>query len=154
VSPLAFGAVVILRHFGYVARLSLWAYLIVLVLSPGISLFVESWRGTNPRSPKLHFRLAAHMTAVTVVIYMTGWGPVLLITYAFVVLEDMEQCGAAVWKVAMPWSFAGIAVGQLLVWVGWAPSFLARDKAQGVGLLGVIALAMVIRMAGATGMKK
>src|SRR5580698_7852596 len=92
--------------------------------------------------------------AVTAVIYLTGWGPVLLIAYAFVVLEDMQQCGAAVWRVAMGWSFAGIAVGQVLVGVHIAPSFLHRDDAQAVGVLGVIALAMVIRMAGATGEKK
>src|SRR5580692_4019103 len=38
VGPLAFGALVVLRHFGYVARLSLWAYLGVLVVTAGISL--------------------------------------------------------------------------------------------------------------------
>jgi diguanylate cyclase (GGDEF)-like protein len=54
----------------------------------------------------------------------------------------------------MGWTFAGIAVGQFLVWNGWAPSFLHRADALGVGILGTIALAMVIRMAGATGMKK
>jgi diguanylate cyclase (GGDEF)-like protein len=154
VSPLAFGAVIILRHFGYVARLSLWAYLAVLIISPATSLLVEDWRDVRPRSVRLHVRMFLHVASVTVVIYMTGWGPVLLIAYAFVVLEDMQQCGAAVWRVAMGWSFAGIAVGQVLVGVHIAPSFLHRDDAQAVGVLGVIALAMVIRMAGATGEKK
>ena len=105
--------------------------------------------------PDRTYDVALHITAVTVVIYMTGWGPVLLMTYAFVVLEDMEACGAVVWRVAMMcWTFAAIAVGQFLVWQGWAPSFLDRSQALGVGVLGVIALAMVIRMAGATGLKK
>jgi diguanylate cyclase (GGDEF)-like protein len=154
VSPLAFGAVVILRHFGYVARLPLWAYLAVLALAPATSVFVEPWRDAKPGSVRLHVRVFIHVTAVTAVIYMTGWGPVVLVAYAFVVLEDMEQCGAAVWRMAMGWSFAEIAVGQVLVWFHWAPSFLNRDDAQGVGFLGVIALAIVIRMAGATGEKK
>lgn len=154
VGPLAFGAVVILRHFGYVARESLWAYLAVLVITAGTSLLVEPWRDASPRSIRLHVRVFIHVTAVTTVIYMTGWGPVLLMAYAFAVFEDMEQCGAAVWKIAMGWSFAGITVGQVLIWTGWAPSFLHRTGAQGVGLLGAMALAMVIRMAGATGMKK
>ena len=153
-SPLAFGAVVILRHFGYVARLPLWAYLAVLALAPATSVFVEPWRDAKPGSVRLHVRVFIHVTAVTAVIYMTGWGPVVLVAYAFVVLEDMEQCGAAVWRMAMGWSFAEIAVGQVLVWFHWAPSFLNRDDAQGVGFLGVIALAIVIRMAGATGEKK
>jgi len=146
--------VVILRHFGYVARLPLWAYLAVLALAPATSVFVEPWRDAKPGSVRLHVRVFIHVTAVTAVIYMTGWGPVVLVAYAFVVLEDMEQCGAAVWRMAMGWSFAEIAVGQVLVWFHWAPSFLNRDDAQGVGFLGVIALAIVIRMAGATGEKK
>lgn len=154
VGPLAFGALVVLRHFGYVARLSIWAYLAVLVCIAGISFLVEPWRNAGPRTLRLHLRVAIHVAAVTAVIYMTGWGPVLLMAYAFVVLEDMEQCGAATWKMAMGWTVIGIAVGQVLVWTGWAPSFLHRTDAQGVGLLGLMALAMVIRMAGATGMKK
>jgi len=153
-SPIAFGAVIILRHFGYVARLSIWAYLAVLVAIPATSFLVESWRDAKVGSWRLHVRVAVHVAAVTVVIYMTGWGPVLLMAYPFVVLVDMEQCGAAVWRATMGWSFAGIAIGQTLVWLGWAPSFLDRSRAQGIGVLGVIALAMVIRMAGATGVKK
>lgn len=154
VSPVAFGTIVFLRHFGLVARLSIWAYLAVLVIIPAVSLLVEPWRDAKPRSVRLHVRVAVHVTAVTVVIYMTGWGPVLLITYAFVVLEDMQQCGAVVWKAAMGWTLFGIAVGQVLVWNGWAPSFLDRRQATAIGILGIFALAIVIRMAGATGEQK
>ncbi|HXQ75323.1 MAG TPA: EAL domain-containing protein [Acidimicrobiales bacterium] len=154
VSPAAFAIIVVLRHLGLVARLPIWAYLAVLVLAPATSVLVEPWRDPTPRSVRIHVRFAIHITAVTVVIYMTGWGPVLLMTYAFAVLEDMETCGAVVWRAMMCWTFAGIAVGQFLVWQGWAPSFLDRSQALGVGVLGVIALAMVIRMAGATGLKK
>ncbi|HVC71050.1 MAG TPA: EAL domain-containing protein [Acidimicrobiales bacterium] len=154
VSPVSFATIVILRHFGLVAQLSIWAYLAVLLIIPSVSLLVEPWRTAKVGSLRLHVRVALHVAAVTVVIYMTGWGPVLLITYAFVVLEDMEQCGAAVWKATMVWTFFGIAVGQILVWNGWAPSFLDRSRATGVGILGVFALAIVIRMAGATGERK
>jgi diguanylate cyclase (GGDEF)-like protein len=154
VSPFAFGAIVILRHFGLVARLPIWAYAAVLVLIPSFSFIVESWRDANPKSIRLNVRVALHITSVTVVIYMTGWGPVLLMAYAFVVLEDMQHCGAAVWKATMAWTFVGITVGQVLVWNGWAPSFLSRTQATSVGILGVMALALVIRMAGATGEQK
>jgi diguanylate cyclase (GGDEF)-like protein len=153
-APVAFGIVIVLRDLGYVARLSIWAYLAALILSPVSSLLVEPWRIARPRSVRMHVRVAVHVTAVTVVIYMTGWGPVLLMAYAFVVLEDMQQCGAMVWRATMGWSFAGIAIGQFLVGEGWAPSFLTRTQAEAIGALGVIALAMVIHMAGATGLKK
>jgi diguanylate cyclase (GGDEF)-like protein len=153
-APAAFGIIVVLRHFGVVARIPILAYLAVLMLAPVTSVLVEPWRDFKPRSIRLHVRIAVHITAVTAVIYMTGWGPVLLMTYAFVALEDMQTCGAAVWRAMMGWSFAAVVVGQFLVWEHWAPSFLDRSQAQGVGVLGILALAMVIRMAGATGLKK
>ena len=146
-----FAVIVILRHFGLVARLSIWLYLAVLVLASVMSVLVEQWRDAKPRSFRLHLRIAVHVSAVAVVIYMTGWGSVLLIAYAFVILEDMQECGATVWRAAMGWSLATIVVGQILVWEGWVPSFLNRTQAEAVGVLGVIGLVMVIRMAGATG---
>lgn len=115
---------------------------------------MEPWRDAKPGSLRLHLLFVQHVTAVTVVIYMSGWGPMLLMAYAFVVLMDMEECCAASWKATLGWSFVGIAVGQSLVWERWVPSFLSRDRAMGVGAAGVFVLAMVIRMAGATGEKK
>ena len=129
VGPLAFGALVVLRHFGYVARLSLWAYLAVLLLTAGTSLLVESWRNAGTRSIRLHVRIAIHVAAVTVVIYMTGWGPVLLMAYAFAILEDMEQCGAATWKVSMGWTVIGVAIGQVLV-VDRLGAFVSRSQGR------------------------
>ncbi len=154
VAPAALAILVLLRHFGLVAHLSVWEYVAVLVLCPATSALVEPWRDAKPGSLRLHLLFVQHVTAVTVVIYMSGWGPVLLMAYAFVVLMDMEECCAASWKATLGWSFVGIAVGQLLVWERWAPSFLNRDQAMGVGAVGVFVLAMVIRMAGATGEKK
>jgi diguanylate cyclase (GGDEF)-like protein len=153
-SPIAFTVLVVLRHFGLVARLPIWEYLAVLVAASALSVLVYSWKDAEPRSSRLHLRIAVHVTAVTMVIYMTGWGPVLLVTYAFVVLEDMQECGASVWKATMGWSFVSIAVAQFMVWEGWVPCFLSRSRAEGIGALGVFALAIVIRMAGATGAKK
>ncbi|MGH9017052.1 MAG: putative bifunctional diguanylate cyclase/phosphodiesterase [Acidimicrobiales bacterium] len=154
VAPLALGTLLLLRHFGLVARQSIWAYLLVLILAPLTSFLVESWHDAQPRTLRRHVRVATHTAAVTIVTYMTGWGPVLIMAFAFVVLEDMEQCGAGIWRASMVWSVIEIAIGQVFVWLGWVPSYLHRSASQAAGLLGVIVLVMVIRMAGATGEKK
>ncbi|HYA68413.1 MAG TPA: diguanylate cyclase, partial [Acidimicrobiales bacterium] len=153
-SPIAFAMLMALRQFGLVARLPVWSYIAVLAAASGVSVLVYPWKNAKPGSSRLHLRIAVHVTAVTMVIYMTGWGPVLLVTYAFVVLEDMQECGASVWKATMGWSFVSIAIAQFMVWEEWVPSFLSRTRAEGIGALGVFALAIVIRMAGATGAKK
>ena len=55
---------------------------------------------------------------------MSGWGPALGMAFAFSALADLQQSGAAAWRAVLGWSLAGCAVGQVLVLVGWAPSFL------------------------------
>ena len=52
---------------------------------------------------------------------------------------------------ALGWSLAGCAVGQMLVFEGWMPSFLSRSQAQTIGFLGAFVFGIAIRMAGAIG---
>ncbi|HEX3981003.1 MAG TPA: hypothetical protein VHW93_07255, partial [Acidimicrobiales bacterium] len=55
-SPVAFGIVIVLRDLGYVARLSIWAYLAALIIAPISSLLVEPWRDARARSVRMHVR--------------------------------------------------------------------------------------------------
>ena len=152
--PLALVLVAVFLHFGLVARLPLWSYVAVVGVTLALSMAVEGWREEPAGSIKLHARLGLHVLAVTVAIYMTGWGPVLGMAYAFVALEELQQCGAAMWRGVMCWSLVCIAVAQVLVWRGVAPSFLKPVDAEAIGALGAFVLAIVIRMAGATGAEK
>jgi diguanylate cyclase len=154
VGPVALVILLVFRHYGLIARLPVWAYLLALLGSAALSVVVEPWHQAPPGSLKLYARIAVHLTSVTVVIYMTGWGPALLMAYAFVALEEIERSGAAMWRPVMVLAVANIAAGQLLIWFGLAPSFLSRSQAETIGALGVCVVALVTRMAGATGDKK
>ncbi len=154
VGPLALGLLVVFRSFGLIARLPFWAYLAAIAGAALASVLVEPWHSAPAGSPKLHIRMAIHILAVTGVIYMTGWGPALGMAYAFVALQELQTWGAFLWKPVMGWSLLNIAVAQTLVWFGLLPSMLSRSQAETIGALGAFALAIVIRMAGATGEKK
>ncbi len=151
VGPIALALLLILRHFGLVARVPAWAYVAAIVGSQATSRIVERWRDVSPRSLRLHVRVATHVAAVTTVIYMSGWGPALGMAFAFSALADMEQSGAPAWRAALGWSLGGCAVGQVLVLYGWIPSFLSGSEAQTIGFLGAFVFAIAIRMAGAIG---
>ncbi len=154
VGPIAFAILMVFRHFGLVSRLPIWAYLIAVFGSGVLSVLVEPWHHAPAGSLKLHCRLGIHVSAVTAVIYMSGWGPALVMAYAFVALEELQQWGAALWRPLMIWSLVNIAIGQWLVGIGIAPSFLSTANAETIGALGAFVLVIVIRMAGATGEKK
>jgi diguanylate cyclase (GGDEF)-like protein len=154
VGPLALVVLLVFRHFGLIARLPVWAYLAAILGSGLLSVIVEPWHSAPAGSFRLHARLVIHVLAVTTVIYMSGWGPALGMAYAFVALQELQAWGSGMWRAVMCWSLANIAVAQCLIWVGGIPSFLTRGQAETIGALGACVLAMVIRMAGATGEEK
>ncbi len=154
VAPLALVVLLILRHFGLIAQLPLWAYVVAIGAPAVMSVIVEPWHAAPPGSLKRQVRLAVHVLAVTAVIYMTGWGPALSMAYAFVALQELELWGSNLWQPVLWWTLLNIAVAQYLIWFGLLPSFLTRGQAEAVGILGALVVALVVRMAGATGKKK
>ncbi len=154
VGPLALVILLVLREFHVVADAPVWAYVAAIVGAGFSSRMVERWADAKPGTFGLHLRVCAHAAAVTAVIYMSGWGPELGMAYAFAVFADLEQSGAATWRAATVWSLAGVAVGQSLVLVGWAPTFMSTSHAEAIGFLGAFVLAIAIRMAGTTGEAK
>jgi diguanylate cyclase (GGDEF)-like protein len=154
VGPLALVVLLGFRRFGLVAQAPMWLYAVTLIGSGVISRIAEKWRDSRPGSVRLHVRVVVHVVAVTSVIYLSGWGPALGMAYTFSALADMEQSGAKAWKAALAWSVTGCAIGQALVWQGWAPTLMTRSQAETIGALGAFVFAIAIRMAGAAGERK
>jgi len=123
VGPIALALLLVVRHFGLVARVSPWAYVGAVVGAQVSGRLVERWPDAPRGSLRLHVRIVVHVTAVTSVLYLSGWGPALGMAFAFSALADLQQSGAAAWRAALGWSLAGCAVGQVLVFERWAPSF-------------------------------
>jgi len=148
--PAALVAILLLRSYGVVALEPVPVWLGVFVAIPVTSAMCELLYRRKPTALRRHARVACHAAAVTVVIYLTGWGPVLTGAFAFVALENVSHDGSRTWKVTALWSILGIAIGQIAVWRGWLPSLLSVDKSETLGIMGTFVLVFVIRMAGAT----
>jgi diguanylate cyclase (GGDEF)-like protein/PAS domain S-box-containing protein len=148
--PAALATLLFLRHFGVVAHVSVWLWLAVFTAIPAGSVGLEALCRRNPSRLWLNARVAWHAAAVTMVIYLSGWGPVLTAAFAFVALENVSHDGSRTWRRTALWSFTGIAVGQVAIWQHWVPSFLSVGKSEALGLMGAFVLLFVIRMAGAT----
>ena len=148
--PVAFVAILLLRRFDLVAHESVWLWLAVFLIIPAGSMALDLYYRHRPNAARLHIRVAWHAATVTTVIYLSGWGPVLIGAFAFVALENISHDGARTWRVTTLWSFVGIAIGQVAINERWAPSFLSIRDAEALGLMGTFVLVFVIRMAGAT----
>ncbi len=148
--PFALVAILLLMRFGDVAREPVWLWIAVFVATPLASVTADRYCELRPGSVSLHVRVAAQAAGVTMVIYLSGWGPVLSGAYAFLALENVSHSGSRAWRVTTLWSLTGIAVGQLAISEGWAPSELSVSRANALALMGAFILVFIIRMAGAT----
>jgi len=148
--PLAFVAILVLMHFHYVYRVSPWVWLALFIAIPIANFVVDRLYERSMTAARLNLRVAVQVTAVTVVIYLTGWGPVLWGAYAFIALEVIAKCGSRAWTSVIAWSLASMAIGQAFIWRGWFPSMLPLGHAAAITVMGAFVLLFVIRMAGAT----
>jgi diguanylate cyclase (GGDEF)-like protein/PAS domain S-box-containing protein len=148
--PLAFVAILLLMHFNYVERVPVWTWLALFVAIPICNFTVDRIYERSKGAATLQLRIAVQVAAVSVVIYLTGWGPVLWGAYAFIALEVIAKCGSRAWISVVVWSLSSMALGQALIWQGWFPSKLPLAQAAAITIMGAFVLVFVIRMAGAT----
>ena len=96
--------------------------MLVFVAILGSARLIDTVYDTHPSAGLLQMRVAFGAAAVTAVIYLTGWGPVLLEAFAILALENVAHGGSRVWRITAFWSLLGIITGQVAIWQGWVPS--------------------------------
>ena len=121
IGPAAFLVILLLMRVGYTARESAWTWLGVFAAIVAFNVVADHFYDANPCSVTLNLRVVSQVTAVTAVIYLTGWGPVLWGAYAFIALENVARGGSRVWRTTALWSLAAMAVGQFQSHSGLAP---------------------------------
>ena len=149
IGPAAFLVILLLTQLGYTERRSAWVWLGVFLAIVVVNLAVDHAYKARPNGLTLNLRVVSQVAAVTVVIYLTGWGPVLWGAYAFIALESVARSGSRVWRTTAAWSLVGMAVGQCALVQGWFPSELTRSQTMALTVMGAFVLLFVIRMVGA-----
>jgi len=150
IGPAAFVAIVVLMHFGFIERVSVWTWLAIFIAVPVSNLAVDRLHAARPTLATLHLRVAVQVAAVTAVIYLTGWGPVLWGAYAIVALTVIAGSESWAWRPVALWSFVGMGIGELGIRMGWLPCRLTFARSTALTIMGVFVLFFIIRMAGAT----
>ncbi len=151
IGPAALVLVLTCRHFGLIAREPVWAWLVVFAVVPLVGGLVDVWYRRRPSEPLLRLRVAAHVAAAAAatVIYLTGWGSILVVAFVVVAVENVSLDGSRTWSVTALSSVAAVAVGQVLVSEGIAPSLLTDRQSQALAVMETFVVLFVIRMFGA-----
>ncbi len=149
IGPPALLLVLVLEHFKLIATHSPWLWLAVFLATPAVNLLADIAYRQNPSELRSNVQLAAQVVTITAVIYLTGWGPVLIAAFSFGALVSISRNGSRRWRPALAWSLFGILIGQIMIALSWAPSFLSHDQALAVAVMSAFVLCFVVRMAAA-----
>jgi diguanylate cyclase (GGDEF)-like protein/PAS domain S-box-containing protein len=147
--PLALALILALMHIGLVVHRSPWLWVGVFAVVLTTSALVDQLSSRHPSGRWVTLWFAQNAAAVTVVIYLSGWGPILVLAFAIVALENIARYGSGAWRSSLVWSLLGIAVGQFGIWLGWLPSEFTTAKGNALACMGAFILVFIIRMAAA-----
>jgi diguanylate cyclase (GGDEF)-like protein/PAS domain S-box-containing protein len=153
-NPLTLAAFLLLLHFGLVSDEPVWIYLVVLWGGATASTATEVWFRRRPSTRSLHARIFMQAACATAALYVTGWGPVMAVAYAFMAQENVARSGSRTWRITALYSATGIALGQLAIHIGFAPTMIDEPLVHGIALLNGLAVVFVVRMAGAVTAQK
>jgi diguanylate cyclase (GGDEF)-like protein/PAS domain S-box-containing protein len=149
VNPVALAAFWALRRSHLVAPEPLWVYFLVLWGGALVGTAGEIWFRRHPSHLSLHLRVLVQTAVVTATLYVTGWGPVLAIAYAFMAQENVARSGSKTWRITAGWTVVWLGIGQLAIWRGIAPSLISEPLVHGLAALEALGVVIVVRMAGA-----
>jgi diguanylate cyclase (GGDEF)-like protein/PAS domain S-box-containing protein len=144
-SPLAAGAIALLQHWGYAARLPLWVLPTIFVLATFGALAVNALWAARPSRVTLHLRAAVQAAGTGAVIYAIGWGPTLGIGFVVVGQETLALAGPDAVNIVTGWSLAFLGLGELSLALGWAPSMVSVSALHGLAVLMALGLVFAFR---------
>jgi diguanylate cyclase (GGDEF)-like protein/PAS domain S-box-containing protein len=104
----------------------------------------------QPGPARMHVRLSVAALTTTVILYSTGWGPVIAMGYVLGTSDVLRTDGSEAWWRGTVWSLGAIAVGQVAIAVGVAPSVLAAHVSHAVAVGNAACLGIVMYSLGTT----
>jgi len=121
--------------------------LVALLVGCGIANVIALMASRDaPPIVRINVRAGIAAISTTLIIYTTGWGPMILIGFALGIAEVIHTEGARAFWPATLWTAAGVLAGQIAIATGVAPTMLPVDVGNAVALGGFICLLVVLKM--------
>jgi diguanylate cyclase (GGDEF)-like protein/PAS domain S-box-containing protein len=136
----------LLHEFGMFGPAPLW-----LAVLPGTLFAVLSWPPSQrwlaggDLADRVAMRTAMHLGALTGMIYISGWGPIVAFGYVSPAATHLRWSGSRSWPIVVGWTVLLGTTGQLLLAFGLVHSYVPAAQAQVAGVLGLLVASMIIR---------
>lgn len=147
--PAAILGTIWLQRMGLLADTSVWILGAMILFTGAVNLWGTAWWAARPDSEfRLQFRVAASVLSTGVVIYLAGWGPVLLIAFALGSAELLRVVGPRSVRPNMIWNWIAILLGEAAISLGWAPTMIDVGLGHAIAICGGICLTIVTDVLG------
>jgi diguanylate cyclase (GGDEF)-like protein/PAS domain S-box-containing protein len=148
--PAAALSLVPLQRAHLIAHTSLWVLGALLFACSASNAVVIALEPRLPRSGAIHARTAMAAFSTAWFVYATGLGSLLVVAYALGIADAMRVHGSRAWKPGLLWATIAIAMGELAIQVGIAPSLPKLATAHCIAIATYGCLAILARTLGAS----
>jgi len=147
--PLAILGILWMQRHGLVADTPMWILVVTIAAAGVFNLVGTAWLERKPESRvRLHLRIIASVLTTALVIYMAGWGSMLLIGFALGSAELLRVAGSRSSRPNMFWNLVAIVVGETMVAIGWAPSMIDPGLGHAIAITGGLCLLILTDVLG------
>jgi diguanylate cyclase (GGDEF)-like protein/PAS domain S-box-containing protein len=147
-NPVVVGALCLFRSLDLIAPLPYWLLVTLVVAGGLVSIFAAALWGDDRRSWHLPLFVAANMGVITVVVYATGWGPILAIGFVFVSGSAFQIFGAKATRWILFWTCFWMVSGQIAIGLGIAPTLIPEPLVHGLAGLSLLGTLITISLLG------
>lgn len=146
-APFGLLVVLVLRSLGYARPVPLWSYLVGFGTAWAFALVVRPWSRRHPSPARMQVEIAGN-AVLTAVVYLTGWGPELVVANVLVGVMNILCYGNRAWWPTVFWNGLTVAVAQVGVVTGTLPTILPPDDSVVLAGLGLVAFGMATGLVG------
>src|SRR5262245_44425289 len=119
------------RALGLIADVPLWLLFGSLVGSWFVSAIAAAFWADSTSGWRLWARVGAQVAGTAFVIYTIGWGATLAIGLVFCAVDSIRINGLQAARPAIVWSLIALAIGELCIAIGIAPTLVPAHHVHG-----------------------
>ncbi len=123
-----------------------WQIVVLLAACGVANLLAITTTRSASHDVRIEARAAVAAVTTTMIIYATGWGPMIVIGYALGIADVIHAEGSDAWLPATLWTLCGVITGQILIATGFAPTMLPIGVGNAVAFGNFVIAAVVLRM--------
>jgi diguanylate cyclase (GGDEF)-like protein/PAS domain S-box-containing protein len=146
--PAAAVSLVPLQRAHLIAHTSLWVLAALLFACSASNAVVIALEPRLPLRAAVHARTAMAALSTAWFVYATGLGSLLVVAYAIGIADAMRVHGSRAWRPGLLWATVGIALGEIFIQVGLAPSVVNLALAHCLAIATYGCLAILARTLG------